>query len=102
MMTRFSNHACLVALALPLLAACGRSGLSGTYGTQEKNNIQFVFSGDEVTVTKNGESVTGRYKLDDKKLTVLNPQGEGRSFKVDDNGCLYDGGIMISAKACRQ
>ena len=55
-----------------------------------------------VTVAKNGDSVTGKYKLEDKKLTVFNPQGEGRTFKIDDNGCLYDGGIMIGGKACKQ
>ena len=94
--------AAMLGLAVLALAACGQSGLSGTYGTQERNDIQFVFSGGEVTVAKNGDSVTGKYKLEDKKLTVFNPQGEGRTFKIDDNGCLYDGGIMIGGKACKQ
>jgi hypothetical protein len=88
--------------AILSLAACGRGGISGTYGTAEKNNIVFKFSGDQVTVTKEGESVTGKFKADAKTLTVFNPQGESLSFKIDDNGCLYDGGILISFKACKQ
>ncbi len=88
--------------ALLSLAACGRGGLSGTYGTAERNNIVFKFSGDQVTVTKEGQSVTGKFKADDKTLTVFNPQGESLSFKIDDKGCLYDGGLLISFKACKQ
>ena len=53
-------------------------------------------------MTKEGQSVTGKFKADAKTLTVFNPQGESMTFKIDDKGCLYDGGILISFKACKQ
>ena len=53
-------------------------------------------------MTKEGGSVTGKFKADTKTLTVLHPQGEGMTFKIDDNGCLYDRGRLITAKACKQ
>lgn len=90
------------AFAVTLLAGCSKSGMSGTYGTQEKNDIVFTFHGDQVDIAKNGETVTGKFEVKDKVLTVFNPQGEGRTFKIDDNGCIYDGGIIIAAKACKQ
>lgn len=88
-------------LASLLLAACG-GGLSGTYGTQAKNDIQFVFAGDHVTMKKFGENVTVKYKVEGKTLSLVNPQGEGYLFKIDDHGCLYDGGVLIGGKACKQ
>ena len=99
---RISMARLVLLAALFPLAACGRGGLSGTYGTAAKNNIVFKFSGDQVTITKEGQSVTGKFKADAKTLTVFNPQGESMAFKIDDKGCLYDGGILISFKACKQ
>jgi hypothetical protein len=104
MKTKFARTFALsvIALSTLTLAGCGKSGLSGTYGTQAKNDIVFNFHGNQVDITKNGETVTGKFSVKDKVITVFNPQGEGRNFKIDDNGCIYDGGIMIAAKACKQ
>lgn len=88
-------------LAALLLAACG-SRMSGTYGTQAQNDIQFVFSGDRVTLKKYGDNVAVKYKVEGKTLSLVNPNGQGYSFKLDDNGCIYDGGILIGGKACKQ
>lgn len=93
-----------LALGVLALAACGNGPISGTYGTQAENGIQLVFSGDNVTMTKDGQSVTMKYKLEGSKITLIKP-GVGvapAKLHFDPKGCIRDPYALINGAACKQ
>jgi hypothetical protein len=59
-----------VALVCLIVAGCGGSTLNGTY---HGGAIVLDFKGDKVTVTALGESKTLDYKVEQDKVTIINP-----------------------------
>ena len=65
----YCSRALLVTVALLALAACGKKGpLDGTYASKDAT---WKFSGDTVTVTRNGAAggAQMKYVVDGKKIT---------------------------------
>jgi len=93
------------ALACLAVAACGQSGLSGTYvpkgeslgGGFVMQKLDFV-SGESVDVSMMEQTVRATYKIDGKKLLLI-VNGQQEVFNITDDGCL-DGGNLFG-KFCR-
>ena len=87
-----------VALACVLLAACGQSGLSGTYAAKGTGTRLDFKSGSAVSITMAGQTAQGTYKIDGKQVTVTF-EGQQAIFTIDGDGCLNaEGGF---GKLCK-
>jgi hypothetical protein len=87
-----------VALVCLAAAACGQSGLSGTYAAKGSGMRLDFGSGSAVSITMSGQTAQGTYKIDGKQVTV-SFQGQQAIFTIDSDGCLdAEGGF---GKLCK-
>ncbi|MCL1858595.1 MAG: hypothetical protein FWF92_05115 [Oscillospiraceae bacterium] len=60
-----------LAVIILSIASCGGGGLSGTYSTSEYGiEMSYKFSGNKITVTTFGISMSGTYKIDGDNIII--------------------------------
>jgi len=99
-MIRLSGSALLLSslsLLLLLSAACGASGLEGTYSTSAGNVVLELRSGGKANFTIMGETQACTWKADDSKL-LLTCKGDSVNFVRHDDGSLSGPGFVGQMK----
>lgn len=80
-----------------ILSSCS-SGLSGTYKSKDAGffdiQVEFV-SGSKARVTVDNNTREVTYEKNGDEVKFLNPNGGADIYKIDNEGCLTGGGMML-------
>ena len=104
-MTNRRCHLLALALAVLMVASCGKGSLSGDYVAKDgKGMVEKVafLPGNKAEVDLGLAKSAGTYSVDGKTVKITLTAGLIYEFTLDTDGCLTGNPILGEEKLCKQ